>query len=243
MLPLIRVWGRVAVIDKSRTQAENIAKMLERARGQARRQRSDRHRHARRQSRGARRARRRRAKTPACKRVIITELGPSAGAYCGRGNGRNRILSEPGETELRTGARSMKFGIFYEHSVAETVEPPVGAARLSPGARADRARRRTRLRPGLGSRASLPRGVFALLRARGFSCGRRGAHQAHPHRTGHRGMPPADESSGAHCGARGGARPDLQRAPRIRHRPFRDLDRGRRASESIPTTPRKCGTR
>jgi len=31
MLPLVRVWGRVAVVDKSKTQAENIEKMLGRA--------------------------------------------------------------------------------------------------------------------------------------------------------------------------------------------------------------------
>src|SRR5215470_18637135 len=28
MLPLVRVWGRVAVVDKSKTQAENIEKLL-----------------------------------------------------------------------------------------------------------------------------------------------------------------------------------------------------------------------
>ena len=33
MLPLIRVWGRVAVVDKAKTQRENIDKMMERRRG------------------------------------------------------------------------------------------------------------------------------------------------------------------------------------------------------------------
>ena len=28
MLPLVRVWGRVSVVDKARTQAENMAKIL-----------------------------------------------------------------------------------------------------------------------------------------------------------------------------------------------------------------------
>ncbi|HXW83889.1 MAG TPA: DegV family protein, partial [Candidatus Binataceae bacterium] len=31
MLPLVRVWGRVAVVDKAKTQADNVAKMLARA--------------------------------------------------------------------------------------------------------------------------------------------------------------------------------------------------------------------
>ncbi len=53
MLPLIRVWGRIAVIGKARTQAENVAKMLELAQKRAGRQRGDRGDHARQQSRGS----------------------------------------------------------------------------------------------------------------------------------------------------------------------------------------------
>jgi DegV family protein with EDD domain len=85
MLPLIRVWGRVAVVDKAKTQAENIEKML--ARGEqelggaeatvivthASNQKAAEHLAA---------AVKKRLR---CKRIITTELGPSAGGYCGEG--------------------------------------------------------------------------------------------------------------------------------------------------------------
>ena len=49
-------------------------------------------------------------------------------------------------------------------------------------AQPDRARRQAGLRLRLGGRASLPRGVLALLRARGLPRRRQPAHQAHPPR-------------------------------------------------------------
>ena len=85
MLPLIRVWGRIAVIDKARTQAENVAKMIERARSElggseaivvithannpagAKSLAADARKHLK------------------CAKLIVTALGPSAGAYCGEG--------------------------------------------------------------------------------------------------------------------------------------------------------------
>jgi DegV family protein with EDD domain len=84
-VPLVRIWGRVAVVDKSKTQAENIGKMLARAEAElagaeatvvvthgANPGGAD-------QLAEAVKARLR------CKRIITTELGPSAGAYCGPG--------------------------------------------------------------------------------------------------------------------------------------------------------------
>jgi len=84
-VPLVRIWGRVAVVDKSRTQAENIQKMLalaERELGGGEATVVVTH--------GANpdgaaklaEAAKRRLR---CKRIITTELGPSAGAYCGAG--------------------------------------------------------------------------------------------------------------------------------------------------------------
>jgi DegV family protein with EDD domain len=84
-VPLVRIWGRVAVVDKSKTQAENIGKMLARAEAElagaeatvvvthgANPGGAD-------QLAEAVKARLR------CKKIITTELGPSAGAYCGPG--------------------------------------------------------------------------------------------------------------------------------------------------------------
>jgi DegV family protein with EDD domain len=85
MLPLIRVWGRVAVVDKARTQSGNIEKMLARAEqelGGAEATVIVAHAD---NSRGAQDLESSVRKRLKCKRVIVTELGPSAGAYCGPG--------------------------------------------------------------------------------------------------------------------------------------------------------------
>jgi DegV family protein with EDD domain len=85
MLPLIRVWGTVAVVDKSRTQAENIEKMLARAEQEL--AGSDGTvvlAHASNPS-GAADLEARARKRLRMKRLVTTELGPSAGAYCGAG--------------------------------------------------------------------------------------------------------------------------------------------------------------
>ena len=85
MLPLIRVWGRVAVVDKARTQAENIEKMLVRAAAELGGSdatvvvtHGDNPSGAQELAAAAR-------KRLSCRNLIITELGPSAGAYCGAG--------------------------------------------------------------------------------------------------------------------------------------------------------------
>jgi DegV family protein with EDD domain len=85
MLPLIRVWGRVAVIDKRPTQAENIARMIARAEETLGGREAivlvthaDNH-------PGAEELAARVRKQLQCRELLITELGPSAGAYCGAG--------------------------------------------------------------------------------------------------------------------------------------------------------------
>ena len=86
-------------------------------------------------------------------------------------------------------ARVMKFGIFYEHQLPR----PWGRAQRVPAAAGfadpDRARRPPRLRLRLGGRAPLPRGVLALLGARGVPRRRQPAHQAHPARPRHHPAP------------------------------------------------------
>ena len=85
MLPLIRIWGRVSVVDKARTQAENIEKMLacaekELAGSEATvvvTHASNPH--------GAEDLAAAAKKRLKIKRLITTELGPSAGGYCGSG--------------------------------------------------------------------------------------------------------------------------------------------------------------
>ncbi len=84
-VPLIRVWGRVAVVDKSKTQSGNIEKMIARAESElagseatvvvAHGANPD----------GAAALAESVRKRIKCKRLLTTELGPSAGAYCGPG--------------------------------------------------------------------------------------------------------------------------------------------------------------
>jgi fatty acid kinase fatty acid binding subunit len=85
MLPLVRVWGRVAVVDKSQTQAENIEKMLGRAQQElAGSEATVVVTHAA-NSRGAEELSATAQRRLKVKRLITTELGPSAGGYCGAG--------------------------------------------------------------------------------------------------------------------------------------------------------------
>lgn len=85
MLPLVRVWGRVAVIDKHPTQAANIARLLDRTEetlnGRAAVVLVT---HADNPG-GAEALAARIRQRLHCHEVLITELGPSAGAYCGPG--------------------------------------------------------------------------------------------------------------------------------------------------------------
>jgi DegV family protein with EDD domain len=85
MLPLVRIWGRVAVVDKARTQSENIEKMLARAQAElASAEATVVVTHAANPT-GAAELADAVNKRLRCKRVIVTELGPSAGSYCGPG--------------------------------------------------------------------------------------------------------------------------------------------------------------
>lgn len=85
MLPLIRVWGRVSVVDKARSQAENVGKMLARAEAELGGveatvvvTHAD-------NAGGATELAAAAKKRLRCANLIVTELGPSAGAYCGVG--------------------------------------------------------------------------------------------------------------------------------------------------------------
>lgn len=85
MLPLIRVWGRIAVIDKARTQAENIVKMLDRAESELAGSEAIvvvTHANNEEGAKSLAADARNRLK---CAKLIVTPLGPSAGAYCGEG--------------------------------------------------------------------------------------------------------------------------------------------------------------
>ncbi len=85
MLPLIRVWGRIAVIGKARTQAENIAKMLELAQNElAGSEAVVVITHAN-NPEGAKKLAAEAQKSLRCAKLVVTQLGPSAGAYCGEG--------------------------------------------------------------------------------------------------------------------------------------------------------------
>lgn len=85
MLPLVRVWGRVSVVDKASTQSENIMKLLDRAESQlAGHDATVIVTHAE-NAQGAKDLAAQVKKRLRCRRLIITELGPSAGAYCGAG--------------------------------------------------------------------------------------------------------------------------------------------------------------
>ncbi len=85
MLPLIRVWGRVAVVGKAKTQAENVARMLDLAYqelGGAEATVIVTHGA---NPAGAEALAARARERLRCARLLIAELGPSAGAYCGEG--------------------------------------------------------------------------------------------------------------------------------------------------------------
>jgi len=84
-LPLVRIWGRVAVVDKARTQAENIHKILGRAEQElAGTEATVIVTHGANPG-GAAQLSAAAGKRLKCKRLFTTELGPSAGGYCGPG--------------------------------------------------------------------------------------------------------------------------------------------------------------
>ena len=122
----------------------------------------------------------------------------------------------------------MKFGLFYEISDAAPVDAGDRAHRLQQLPRAGEAGRRAGLRPCVGGRAPLPRGVFALLGARAVPDRLRHADQAHPGRPRHRGLRAGVQSSDQDRRAHRDARHPVGRPPACRHRPLGHLDRARR---------------
>ena len=144
--------------------------------------------------------------------------------------GYGRGPRRPGEV------RAVKFGIFYELQLPR----PWSRGRRVPAApgraRPDRAGRPPRLRLRVGGRAPLPRGVLALLGARGVP--RRGepAHQEHPPRPRHH---PAARPTTRPASPSGCRTLDLrqQRARRAGHRRGRA---GHRAAPVRPPLPRQA---
>src|SRR5215472_17853143 len=85
MVPLIRIWGRVSVVDKAKTQAENIEKMLSLAEKElAGSEATVVVTHAS-NADGAEKLGATVKKRLKAKRLVTSELGPSAGGYCGAG--------------------------------------------------------------------------------------------------------------------------------------------------------------
>ncbi len=117
-----------------------------------------------------------------------------------------------------------------------------GAHRVHERAGAGAAGRRAGLRPGVGGRASLPRGVLALLGAGAVPDRVRDADEEHPRGPRHRGLRAAVQPPDPHRRAGGRARHPLGRPARVRHRAVRDVDRTRRASRRTRTTRRRRGT-
>ena len=109
-----------------------------------------------------------------------------------------------------------------------SVDAGEGAHRLQQLPRAGEARRRAGLRACLGGRASFPRGIFALLRARAVPHRLRRADQEHPGRPRHRGLRSRIQPSDQDRREDGDARHPVGRPPACRHRPLGDLDRARR---------------
>ena len=86
---------------------------------------------------------------------------------------------------IRASRGTMKFGIFYEHQLPAPVGRRQRAAADPGRARPGRARRPARHPLRVGGRAPLPRGVLALLRARGVPRRVQPAHDEHPPRPRH----------------------------------------------------------
>ena len=135
----------------------------------------------------------------------------------------------------------MKFGIFYEHQLPRPWHAAQRVRAAQQLAGADRAGRSTRLRLRLGGRASLPRGVLALVGARGLPRGGEPAHEADP--PGARHHPAHDESSRARGRAREHARSAEPRPRRVRHRRGLEHHRAPSLRPSLPRQARGVGRR
>ena len=112
----------------------------------------------------------------------------------------------------------MRFGLLYEHQLPRPWDGDTEHQAVPGRARPGRARRPARHRLRLGGRAPLPRGVRALLGARGVPRRLRRAHEEHPPRPRHRAGAAGLQPSGARRRAHRHARPGLRRPRRLGHR-------------------------
>src|SRR5579883_687596 len=109
-----------------------------------------------------------------------------------------------------------------------SVDAGEGADRLQQLPRAGEAGRRSGLRSRMGGRASFPRGVLPLFRARVVPARLRPGDQAHPGRPRYRRLRSRIQSSDQDCREDGDPGHLVRRPPACRHGPFGDLDRARR---------------
>ena len=125
----------------------------------------------------------------------------------------------------------MRFGVFYELQLPRPWNEGDEASAVPPGAGPGRARRPAWLRLRLGSRAPLPRGIFAFLGAGSFP--RRRAALTKTIRLGHgiRQVIPNYNHPARTAGVPGDARHHLRRPGRFRHRRRRDAARARRLQD------------
>ncbi len=120
------------------------------------------------------------------------------------------------ERHRTTAGPAMKFGIFYEHQLPRPWDRGSRAPAHPGRARPGRAGRPARHRVRVGGRAPLPRGVLALVGARGVPRRCQPAHQEHPPRPRHHPDRARLQPPGPHRRAGRDARPRVERAGRLR---------------------------
>ena len=143
----------------------------------------------------------------------------------------------------RDGAAPHEVRSLLRASTAAPVGRGQRAAALPGRAVPGRAGRSARHRLRLGSRAPFPRGVLALLRARGLPRRRLPAHPAHPPGPRHRPDAAGLQPSRARRRAHRHARPRLERPGGLRHRASPPRAPSSRASASIRASAAPCGGR
>ena len=144
--------------------------------------------------------------------------------------------NQTGEPRQHSQGESHEVRHLLRASAAAAVGRGRRAQAVPGGARPGGAGRQARHRLRLGGRASLPRGVLALLGAGGVPRRLLAAHQAHPPRPRHRADAAQLQPPGARGRAHRHARSRLQRPRRMGHRPGRVRRRARR----LPHRPRRA---
>ena len=160
--------------------------------------------------------------------MLYGTVGPFGywGRRAARGPSERRGAPGSGARPRVILARTARFPRRGHHEVRNLLRAPAAAAlgrgrRAAPlpgGARPGRARRPARHRLRVGGRAPLPRGVLALVGARGLPRGLLAAHEAHPPRPRHRADAARLQPPGPRRRAHRDPRPRLERARRVRHR-------------------------